>query len=195
MIMTRDDYIDRFLARNNIAFDDIHAIILSHLHFDHATGLKFFSGTKPGRNIYVSKDDFMQAAVSTLTDDNEAECKSAYRRSVLTTPGLKFNLLEDEEVELFPGITLIKLRGHTSGVYGMLLDLEEGNYLMPSDACGSSGNYGPPAVMPGIVYDSLGYQQCIKKLNDLERKYNATMIFSHDHVLDHSYRYFPEFYR
>lgn len=195
VIMERDDYIDRFLQRNGIAMDDIEAIILSHMHFDHANGLKFFSGTKPGQNIYVGRDDFMQAAATTLAADNEATLRSAYRRSILTIPGLKYTFLDDDEIEIFPGITLFKLGGHTSGVYAMLLELEGGNYLLPSDACGSSTNYGPPAIAPSIIYDSLGFERCIRTLYKIERKYDAKIIFSHDHLLDNTYRYFPDFYR
>ena len=96
---------------------------------------------------------------------------------------------------MYAGITGFELGGQTSGVYAMLLELGGGNYLLPSGACGSSLNYGPRAVFPGIVYDSLGYERCMRTLYRLEKEYKATLIFSHDHRLDATYRYFPDFYR
>lgn len=190
----REDFIDGQLKRAGLTFDDISAIIISHMHCDHANGLKFFSGTKAGRNVYVSKADFQQGCTAAFAEPDESKTRSAYWRSIFTEPEITYHFIE-EDTELFPGIKLFLLEGHTPGVIGILLELEGGNYLFPNDACGSRLNYGPPAKLPGIIYDSLGFDRCIKKLRALEKRYDAKMIFSHDLKEDEEYLHFPDWYR
>lgn len=190
----REDFVDRQLEKIGLSVGDISCIIMSHMHCDHANGLKFFSGTRAGQNIYVSKPDFVQACVTTLCEDGERDTKSPYWRSIMTIPGLKYHFVE-EDTELFKGVHVFMLEGHTPGVLGLRLELESGSYLFPSDACASALNYGPPAVAPGIIYDSLGYVRCIQKLYALQKKHGAHIIFSHDPEQDESCKHFPEFYR
>ena len=188
-----EDLLDRQLGKAGIGVDDISAIIISHMHCDHANGLHFFSHTKAGQNIYVSKRDFMEGCSVALANDDQKNTTSPYWRSVMTIPGLTYNFI-DEDTELFPGVHLIMFEGHTPCVIGLMLELESGYYLFPNDACGSSLNYGPPRRFPGIIYDTLGFEKTIKKLYALEKKYDAKMIFSHDLLADEGYIHFPEFY-
>ena len=192
--MRPEDRLDRQLERHGISVNDISSIIISHMHFDNANGLKFFSGTKAGQNVYAPRADFLQACEVCMTNDDEANTTAAYWRSTLMIPGLKYTLL-DEDVELFPGVHLYTLEGHTACVMGMLLELESGNYLFPSDACGSQLNYGPPALQPGIIYDSLGFGRCIRKLNRIQKQYDAKLIFSHDRDQNRTTEKFPVFYK
>ncbi|MGI6077910.1 MAG: MBL fold metallo-hydrolase [Fastidiosipilaceae bacterium] len=116
----RDSYIDRILPSNGIKLEDVSAIILSHMHYDHAGGIKFFANTKAGNNIYVPKADFVEACLQTINCDNEKNTTSAYWRSILTAKGLKFNFLEDD-IEIFPGVHLFLLSDHTPAVATMVL--------------------------------------------------------------------------
>lgn len=190
----REDYLDEHLKKGGLTLDDIDGIILSHMHCDHANGIKFFPGKKAADNVWVSGADFKHACAVTLQQDNERDTSSAYWRSIVTTPGIAYHYI-DEDQELFPGVHLVLLKGHTPGTLGLLLELEGGNYLFPSDACGSRLNYGPPARMPGIVYDTLGYGECVEKLYKLQKQYDATLVFSHDLAADEECRHYPEFYK
>ena len=193
MEATRDCFIDRRLAELGLTVDDISMIVLSHLHWDHAHGLKFFSNTRAGKNIYVSRKEFEYALVETHLRDDEATSDSAYFRSIMDIPGLEYHLLE-EDCEFLTGMHLIMLGGHTPGVMGMLLELESGNYLFPSDAAYSTINYGPPAKLPGIIYDTLGFYDSIKKLYRIEKQYQAKLIFPHDDESAKQYKFSPDFY-
>jgi glyoxylase-like metal-dependent hydrolase (beta-lactamase superfamily II) len=186
--------LDRQLAKQGISVDDISAIIISHMHCDHANGLHFFSGTQAGQNVFFSKADFMEGCAVALSHDNQKYTESPYWRSIMKIPGITYHFIE-EETELFPGVHLILLEGHTPCVIGLLLRLESGYYLFPNDACGSKLNYGPPARQPGIIYDTLGYQRTVKRLYSLQKKYDAKIIFSHDLADDETYLHFPEFYK
>lgn len=191
--MRREDFVDQVLPRHGIQLNDISCIILSHMHYDHAGGIKFFAGTEAAKHVYVPKADFEYACVSALTNDNEKETTSAYWRSIVTAPGITYHLLE-EDVELFPGVKVFLMRGHTPAVGALLLEAESGNYLFPNDACSSRLNYGPPVKPTSIMYDSLNFDKSVKRLRQLEHDYQAKLIFSHDLEEDRSYRHFPEFY-
>lgn len=191
--MRREDYVDQILPRHGIELNDISCIILSHMHYDHAGGIKFFKGTPAADKVYVPKEDFAYACLTTLARDDEQNTTSPYWRSVVTAGGITYHMLE-EDVELFPGVHLFLMGGHTPAVAVLLLETESGNYLFPNDACSSRLNYGPPIRPTTILYDSLGFEKSVKRLYELERKYNAKLIFSHDLAEDATYRHFPEFY-
>ncbi len=192
----RDNCVDRQLERAGISVNDISKIIVSHLHYDHADGLKYFENTEAGKNVYVSRADFLQACETALTCPDEKKSEAAYWRRTFIRDGLSFNLIEEDEIELFEGVHLYRLQGHTAGVLAMMLELESGNYLFPNDACGSALNYGPPAKAPAIISDSLSFhKQCMPKLYELQKKNDATIIFSHDRAQIETLKKFPEFYR
>lgn len=192
--MKRENFVDQILPRNDVALSDISCIIISHMHYDHAGGLKFFTGLPAAEHVYVPKADFEYACVSALTSDNEKDTTSPYWRSIMTTPGITYHLLE-EDVELFPGVKLFLLPGHTPAVAALLLECETGNYFFMSDACSSRLNYGPPIRPTSIMYDSLGFEKSVKFMQKLEKDYQAKLIFSHDLEEDLSYKHFPEFYK
>ena len=96
-----------------------------------------------------------------LTNDEERKTTSPYWRSVVTAGGITYHLLE-EDVELFPGVRLFLMSGHTPAVAVLLLEAENGNYLFPNDACSCRLNYGPPTRPTTILYDSLGYEKSVR---------------------------------
>ena len=187
-----DTYVDGHLARLGLGVDDISAILLSHLHWDHANGLAYFSGTKAGRNICVTSEDFKEAMVTTHKSCVPNE--SPYYRKTVEIPGLEYHFI-DEDCEYLPGVELVILEGHSPTMLGLVLHLESGTYIFPSDAVYSQENFGPPTVMPGTVRDSLGYLRTVDKLQALKRKYDATMIFAHDPASFATYKQAPEFYK
>lgn len=193
-VMKREDFVDQALKRHGISLSDISCIVLSHMHYDHAGGIKFFKGTKAADLVYVPKADFIYACLETMTHDHEQETTSPYWRSIMQAEGITYHLLE-EDVELFPGIRLYMLPGHTPAVGMLMLELESGNYLFPSDACSSRLNYGPPVRPTSLMYDSLGYGKSVAKIRQLEKEYDAKLIFSHDLAEDAGYEHFPIFYR
>ena len=192
--MAREDFVDRILPRHGVSLEDISSIILSHMHYDHAGGLKFFAGTKAAENVYVPKEDFLYGCLQTMAEDRETETTSPYWRSIMTTRGIRYHFIE-KDTELFPGVHLFLLGGHTPAVAALLLELENKNYLFPSDACSSQLNYGPPMKPTSIMYDSRAFEESVKKLYELQKEYDAELIFSHDLEADAGYRHFPEFYK
>ncbi len=100
---------------------DIGAVILSHLHYDHAAGLSYTNkadricATLPNAKIYVQKMEW-EAALQSLESRPEVqgmgyEPDDLYR---LVADG-RLVLLDKELQEILKGITVIRTGGHTPG--------------------------------------------------------------------------------
>jgi glyoxylase-like metal-dependent hydrolase (beta-lactamase superfamily II) len=112
------------LARHGLRPADVVAVVLSHLHFDHANNLEMF----PRARVYVSK----------------AEC--AYARDPhpddLYVPGHLLSQLDamdahrlETEGEIMPGVRWLAAPGHTPGLIALVLDeTPHGRIVLASDA-------------------------------------------------------------
>ena len=120
------------LAELGIRPEEISAVVLSHLHLDHAGGAHFF----PQAKIYVQQEELEHVMADqkngTLSVfhqkcdlDNWAQ---VHLQWVPVPAGVR-------EVPLCPGVTIVNLGpGHSYGMLGMLVELESGNYLLTADA-------------------------------------------------------------
>ena len=117
----------------------------------------------------------------------------AYIYKNFEVPGLTFTYVEDD-ITLVPGIELVLFKGHSPGVLGLVLHAESGTYIFPSDAVYTQKNYGPPVIPPGKVYDIIGFYGDVRKLNRLEKQYNAQIIYSHDFEQFRTLEKAPVFY-
>lgn len=188
-VHSRDEFADEGLKKMGLSVDDISAIIISHCHYDHIGGLEFFKGTRAAKNVYVGKADFAHALLVTH-QSSKGYTDSSCRRCELDVDTVDYHFVEDD-VELFPGVHLFILPGHTPGVLALMLELESGNYIFPNDAFAAERNYREPVVRPGgWMYDTLGCIASHKKLQKLEKQYNATLIFQHDPWLFPTYPHF-----
>ncbi len=76
---------------------------------------------------------------------------------------------------------MITLPGHSYGVLGLVVETKnDGVLIFPSDAIYTKANYGPPAKLSGIVYDTLSFFDSIEKVRRLATKHNAKVMFPHD---------------
>ena len=189
---SREDYVDKQLEKIGLGVDDIDQIVISHAHFDHMGGLGFFSGTKAGKNVYISRIEFETGLLE--SHKTPIGFSGAYFKGDFEFPDIRFNLI-DEDVEWVPGIELVILEGHTPGTLGMIVHCNGGTYIFPSDAIYTALNYGPPPIMPGYIADTLGYYRSIKKINKLQKKYNAKLIYPHDLEQLNTLKTSPYFYK
>ena len=189
----REEFIDERLKQLGLSVHDISTIVISHCHWDHYGGLELFKGTKAIKNVYMSERDFAAGLVATHRTA-KAFSDLGYFKVNFEVEGVEYNLIS-EDMELAPGIDLIHLDGHTPGIIGMILHLESGVYIFPSDAINSSLNFGPPIIQPGLVYDTRAVVKTTERLRTLQKQYNAAIIFPHDPWQFNEIKKAPYFYK
>lgn len=168
---------------------DINTVVLSHMHLDHAGNIELFRHA----DIYVHKKDFEFGQMLVHISPNP-EDHGAYIKSEMEVAAKKYHMVENDQ-ELAKGITMIMLPGHTPGVIGLVVELEnEGTLIFPQDACYTRANFGPPAKASGIIYDSLAFFESIEKVRALSKKHNGKIIFSHDMEFFKTLKLAPEYY-
>lgn len=176
------------LAKVNVKPQDIKHVILSHYHIDHAGALALFADHA---TIYVDRKEAESAYATVLATTNPAAHGFYYRPAVLQeAKNIQFI---EEDCELFEGVHVINIKGHTAGTLGLVLELESGNVLVTSDACNMESNYN--GVPGGIVYDSIAAGQSVKKLHKIAKQYDVKQIwFSHDEKQFASLKKAPTYY-
>ncbi len=152
---------------------DIQHIIISHMHYDHIGNLHYFKNTA---QFYISRPELEHAFTSVCQSLNP-EDHGFYIRAEVMADFNRVNIIDDDTT-LFEGIELLLLPGHTPGVLGAVVELESGPVILPSDAIYGAANFaGAP---PGIIADTLGFYQSLKKVKQLQQKRRAKIWFSHD---------------
>ena len=177
----RIHYVTDCLEELGKSVQDVDRIILSHLHMDHAGGLPAFANTKAAANgVIVSQPEAMQAFYKV----HVAPDPGFYARSTFEDiPDLKWEPINGT-VALAEDLILFTQEAHTPGVIGLVLKTEHnGNFIMASDACYSIENYETQTPPGGISEE---WQQKfianLAVLEEMQRKYDAQLIFGHDVV-------------
>jgi N-acyl homoserine lactone hydrolase len=159
--------------------EEIKAVILSHTHFDHAGNIGLFKHAE----VYVHKSEIEHAPASGVSVPLDGELLAK-----------RCHLVENDR-EFAAGVRLITLPGHSCGVLGLVVETKnDGVLIFPSDAVYTSANYGPPAKLSGIVYDSLSFFESIEKVRRLAKQHNAKVMFPHDMEFFRTMKLAPQCY-
>jgi glyoxylase-like metal-dependent hydrolase (beta-lactamase superfamily II) len=108
--------IEQRLAEVGVDFDDIHTVAVSHLHHDHAGGLKLFAGKVP---VHAQRRELEYG----LSNHPEPE-RNAIVRVDFDYPNIDWQPA-DGEAEVAPGITAVPTYGHTPGHQSFVVELDE----------------------------------------------------------------------
>ncbi len=179
LIRSKEDMLDARLAVLGLKVEDIDRLILTHLHLDHAGGLCYFSGTQAGQSVIAHAEEIKQALYDTFT--GHGELVNGYMRSdfyglddIHFDPVLESTVLADD-------LELVWLPGHTAGMLGVLIHLQNsGTLFYTSDAVNWEPNIYPEIKISAVFHDSLAMKNSINKIRWLHKRYNAHLIFGHD---------------
>lgn len=176
----KNDAVENALKRLGLTPEDITDVILTHLHFDHAGGATTFDSkgdivpTFPNAEYYVQKDHFAWA-MNPSEKDAASFMKPNYEP--LKTLGVLEELEGDGEI--FPGIRLVVLNGHTRAMQAIEIESGGEKFFYAADLTPTSAHIPLPWI---IAYDNEPLTTLEEKKRIIPRAYeeNATFIFEHD---------------
>jgi glyoxylase-like metal-dependent hydrolase (beta-lactamase superfamily II) len=163
---------------------DIDMVVLSHLHFDHAGGAALFTASE----LVVQQDEYAYAHYPA------AFFASFYYRKNFDLPDYTWRLL-DGDVELVPGVTVLRSDGHTPGHQSLLVELaESGPVILAGDCCYWQRSI-DEEIPPGVVWEPTRAMHSIKRLKTIARLVGGRIFPSHDPAFWASTAKGPDAYR
>jgi N-acyl homoserine lactone hydrolase len=161
------------LAAHGLELADVSRIYLSHLHNDHAGGLRLFDRSVP---VWVQRSELAYG----LGDHPFPERHGMFRIDY-DDPDIDWRLL-DGDAELAPGITAVLTPGHTPGHQSFVIELPGGDgYVFAFDAGDLTENFEQELAVGGFVHcaaeDTIAP---IRRLKAIAAERGYTLIPGHD---------------
>jgi N-acyl homoserine lactone hydrolase len=132
--------IEQNLSRFDLEIKDMDAVILTHLHFDHVAFLHLF-GHCPK---FVQKRE-LRAALNPHPYFSNMYVPAFFR-------DVKFEVI-DGDMELFPGIEVALVPGHSIGSQAVIVNTEEGRAAVSGFCCVAENFDIDNMSIPGIHQD------------------------------------------
>jgi len=157
------------LARAGVAAEDIEHVVVSHLHYDHAGGLRFF----PHATVWVQAAELRFAYAPAVYQ------RELYDRDDFDHP-LRWRELDGGHDIFGDGaVRIIPTPGHTPGHQSLCVELPSGLLVLAADA-----SYLDAAMrarrLPGVVWNPDAMVASWEALETLERDRGARLIFTHE---------------
>jgi glyoxylase-like metal-dependent hydrolase (beta-lactamase superfamily II) len=110
------------LAALGVEANEVHDVILTHLHFDHAEGLAAW----PQRRVFAHR----------------LETEAPYAQIVAgVLEMVELEVLDGDEGEIERGVRWLRTPGHSDGLISLLVDTDEGLTVIASDCVGPLPEY------------------------------------------------------
>lgn len=164
-----------------IVSDEITDIITTHLHFDHCGGDHYFKNAK----FYLQKSEY-EAAMNPLP-----VYRKSYEHDIEGNAPCWWDtrdryILVDGDLDLFDGIRLLHLPGHSNGSQGVLVNTTAGKYLIAGDSvpiyeCLETKVGGKP--IPGGILVNM--YDCYASMEKMEKEADFILPGHDFRVLDH----------
>ncbi|MFP4527143.1 MAG: MBL fold metallo-hydrolase [Candidatus Kapaibacterium sp.] len=171
--------IESALRPFGVAPEDVTDVLLTHLHFDHAGGATVIRNSEavptfPNAKYYVQKDQ-LRWAESPTEKDRASYIEQDFR------PLIESGRLEtiDGEGELFPGISVVPVFGHTKAMQVVKIDDGDNRLLYCADVCPTSAHLHIPFVM-GYDNRPLTAIEEKKKFLPEAAEEGRILVFEHD---------------
>lgn len=151
---------------------DVVTVALSHLHYDHAGGVRWFAEHAP---IHCQRRE-LDHALAVRAPEPEALCRVDYDDHRIDWR------LADGDQELAPGITAVATYGHTVGHQSFVVDLADGGgFVFAFDAADLQENVddesAPGSVATGDVEQAV---ESIRRLKAIAAEKGYRLIPGHD---------------
>lgn len=167
-VMTREDVIASRLQALHIEPAAVRMVILTHMHWDHTGGLKYFTHCP----IVVQKAEHRFAFAP------DTFVAAQYMRNHFDLP-VRYEQIEGDQV-LLPGVSVVKTSGHSPGHQSVIVKLRSGaSYVIAGDAVSTLDNI--RLKIPGSnVWSAQLAAESISRLEHLTDLLGAGLFPSHD---------------
>ena len=170
--------IEESLLEIGVDIDDIHLVALSHLHVDHAGGLKLFAGKVP---VHAQRRELEYG----LSNHPVPQSHAIFRVD-FDDPTIDWRLA-DGEAEIAPGITAVPTYGHTPGHQSFVVELDESvggdGFVFAFDAADLTENIEHERAIGGYIdVEPEETIEPIRRLKELAAKKGYPLIPGHDPV-------------
>ncbi|MFH2129813.1 MAG: N-acyl homoserine lactonase family protein [bacterium] len=139
---------------------EVEIVISTHLHWDHCGNFSLF----PNADIYVQRRE-LEFAVAPLEIFGAMYEAAIFKRNPKWVNNISRFRVVDGDVDLFPGVRLLHLPGHTPGLQGVLISTNNGNYCIPSDTVNITENW-ENQIPPGI---HVNIEDCYQSFRKIDR--------------------------
>ena len=164
------------LDRAGVPIDDIHAVAVSHLHHDHAGGLKHFAGRVP---VHAQRAELAWG----MSGRPDLE-QHGTARVEFDDPRIDWRLADGQEA-IAPGVTVVPTYGHTPGHQSFVVELDDsvggGGYVFACDAADLTENIEHELAI-GVYVDVSADQtiEPIRRLKAIAAERGFPVIPGHD---------------
>lgn len=167
-------HVIEMLARHGVKPEQLDAIIVTHLHWDHAQALPNLPRNIP---IYVQREELHFAIDPYPTDRKFYEDDATDQLPFYLQCYHQYKLV-DGDVEIEPGISVVHLPGHSNGSQGVIVDTKDGRFVIAGDLINIRANW--EQRMPGGIHNDIKrYFESFAKLEKLEQE-GAVILPAHD---------------
>lgn len=174
--------LEEALAAVGVDLADIGAVAVSHLHNDHAGGLRHFAGVAPTVPVHIQRDELAYG----LSEHPEPERHGMFRIDY-DDPRIEW-CIHDGDVEIAPGVTAVRSPGHTPGHQSFVVDVDEsaggGGFVFAFDAADLTENIDDEIAVGGFInctpQDTI---ESIRRLKAIAAERGYPVVPGHDPVV------------
>jgi N-acyl homoserine lactone hydrolase len=171
--------LEEALEAAGVPMDRIVTVAVSHLHSDHAGGIRHFTGL--GVPVHIQRDELAYG----LSEHPGPEQEGMFRVDY-DDPAVRWELA-DGEVEIAPGLIALPSPGHTPGHQSFLVDIDEsvggGGYVFAFDAADLTENVEREAAVGGFI--NCGPEdtvESVRRLKAVAKERGYPVVPGHDPV-------------
>ncbi|OAL05588.1 Metallo-hydrolase/oxidoreductase [Phaeosphaeriaceae sp. SRC1lsM3a] len=185
---TEDMELDAAIAKTGHSIRDVKAVIIGHLHLDHAGGLHHFAGT--GVPVYTHERELKHAfySVATKTD------LGVYLPSYLHFD-INWQPLHGDVTVFARGVAIHLCPGHTPGLCILQLNLKNtGSWIFTSDQYIVQENYDGLGTQGWLTRDHSAWSKSNQEVHFLQKALGAHLILGHDRNALMKHKLAPNFH-